>query len=123
MTALQRVTLCALALACAPAAWSAGNQSLSDAQARYNQERARCMSGQSHQDRTTCLKEAGAALDEAKRGGLSAGAQGNATARCDAQPAADKAACLARVQGAGATSGSVEGGGVIRETTEVIPAK
>jgi hypothetical protein len=29
---------------------------------------------------------------------------------------ADRAACMARLQGAGKTEGSVEGGGVIRET-------
>ena len=124
MRTLQRIALCSLVLACAPAAWSAGSSNLSEAQARYKQERARCMSGQSSQDRATCLKEAGAALAEAKRGGLSTGAVGqNATARCDAQPTADKAACIARVQGAGTTSGSVEGGGIIRQTETVVPAK
>lgn len=117
-----------LALACCalPTAWAAGNQELSQAQQRYNQERARCMSGQSHQDRATCLKEAGAALEESKRNGLAANNAGqgaNATARCDAQPAADRADCVARIQGAGAVSGSVEGGGVIRQTETVIPAK
>ena len=32
-----------------------------DAMARYQAERAVCLSGQSNQDRATCLKEAGAA--------------------------------------------------------------
>ena len=36
----------------------------------YQQDRAACTSGQSHQDRQTCLREAGAALYEARRGGL-----------------------------------------------------
>ena len=42
-----------------------------DAQARYQQERAACLAGQTGQDRATCLKEAGAALAEARRGKLS----------------------------------------------------
>jgi hypothetical protein len=127
MPSTHRILACALAtLVLAPASWAAGNQGLSEAQQRYNQERARCMSGQSHQDRATCLQEAGAALDESKRGGLATQKSAlpqNATARCDAQPVADRADCVARIQGAGAASGSVEGGGVIRQTETVVPAK
>ncbi|RYF42857.1 MAG: hypothetical protein EOO25_05315 [Comamonadaceae bacterium] len=126
MNTTQRAFALAIAFAALPTAWAAGNKDLSQAQQRYNQEKARCMAGQSHQDRTTCLKEAGAALQESKRGGLAtekSGLNANATARCDAQPAADRADCIARIQGAGAASGSVEGGGVIRKTETVIPAK
>lgn len=97
----------------------AGAADNANARQRYEAERARCMSGQSQQDRETCLREAGAALEESSRGGLATprGALGaNALARCDAQPAADRAACIARIQGAGKTEGSVEGGGVIRKT-------
>ena len=125
MTRLQRFQLLTLALACAPAAWSAGNKGMSDAQQRYQQERAHCLSGKSHQDRATCLREAGAALQEAKRNRLDAGGsasfEANATARCNAQPAADRPACIQRIMGAGSTQGSVEGGGLIRET--VTPVK
>jgi hypothetical protein len=126
MKTTHRAFALALALAVLPTAWAAGNKELSQAQQRYNQEKARCMNGQSHQDRATCLKEAGAALQESKRNGLATdktGLNANATARCDAQPAADRADCIARIQGAGATSGSVEGGGVIRKTETVVPAK
>lgn len=125
MTGLQRISALAIAIACAPAAWSADKQGASLAQQRYDQERGKCLSGQSHQDRATCLREAGAALEESRRNRLetSAGAdlQGNATARCNAQPAADRDACVQRIMGAGSTRGSVEGGGVIRET--VTPVK
>ena len=38
----------------------------SDAQMRYQQERAACDSGRSYQDQATCLKEAGAAYEEAQ---------------------------------------------------------
>ena len=86
----------------------------------YRQERAHCMSGQSNQDRATCLKEASAALAEAKRSNLGTSGDrslsGNALARCNAQPAADQQACIQRIQGAGSAQGSVEAGGLIRST-------
>jgi hypothetical protein len=109
----------ALATALAPA-WAAGKAAPSAAQAAYQQERARCLSGQSQQDRTTCLKEAGAAYEEARRGGLASPSasdlSSNATQRCEAQPPADRQACVQRILGAGSTQGSVEGGGLLRQT-------
>ena len=125
MKQLQRLSALALALACVPAAWSAGSKGASEAQQRYKQERAHCLSGQSHQDRATCLREAGAALQEARRNRLESGDgasfEANATARCNAQPASDRADCVQRIRGAGSTRGSVEGGGLIREA--VTPVK
>lgn len=94
---------------------------------RYQAEVARCNTGQTQQDRATCMREAGAARDEAGKGNLatpqSTEMVRNATERCKAQPAADQAACLQRIEGTGVTTtqGSVEGGGVIRET--VTPVK
>ena len=109
----------ALAAALAPA-WAAGKAGPSAAQATYQQERSRCLRGESHQDRATCLKEAGAAYDEARRGGLG-GASGedlsrNATQRCEVQPPQDRQACVQRILGAGSAQGSVEGGGLLRQT-------
>ena len=76
------------------------------------------MSGESSQDRATCLREARAALQEARRNRLQTGAgvnfEANATTRCNAQPAADRDACVQRIRG-GTTRGSVAGGGLIRE--------
>lgn len=119
MKQLKRLCAIALAFACVPAAWSAAKGS-SEAQQRYQQERAHCLSGQSNQDRATCLREAAAARQEARRNrldtGSSASLEANATARCQAQPAADRAACVARVTGVGSTQGSVEAGGLIRQT-------
>jgi len=110
----------ALALAAAPAAWSTGNKALSDAQRQFQQERAYCLSGQSQQDRATCLKEANNAYAEARRGALNNGGGANfsqnAVERCKAQPAADQDACVQRIMGAGSTEGSVKGGGLLRET-------
>ncbi len=121
MIRFHRLAACALVLAVAPLTWAAGNKALAQAQAQYNAERAHCTSGKSHQDKATCLKEAGAAYQEARRGAL-AGNSGssnlsqNATQRCDAQPAADREACIQRITGSGTTEGSVKGGGVIRQT-------
>jgi hypothetical protein len=123
MNCLQRFSVTALVLVLAPAAWAAGNTGMSQAQQRYQQERARCLSGQSHQDRATCLKEAGAAYDEARRGRLDSGRVDytqNATQRCNAQPEADREACMQRILGAGSAQGSVEGGGIIRQTETTV---
>jgi hypothetical protein len=93
---------------------------VSPAQAAYQQERARCLRGESGQERATCLHEAAAAYDEARRGKLNnapdADFARNAVQRCEAQPAADREACVQRLRGAGSTEGSVKGGGLIRET-------
>ena len=125
MKHLHRLCTIALAVACVPAAWSAGKKGPSEAQQRYQKERAHCLSGQSHQDQATCLREASAALQEARRNRLDSGAgsnlQANATARCNAQPATDRDACVQRIMGAGSARGSVEGGGLIREA--VTPVK
>ena len=94
---------------------------------RAQQERATCDGVQ--QDRAACLREAGAARQEAGRNGLTsvgpARADANAMARCREQPAADRADCEARLQGGARTSteGSVMGGGVIRETVTPLPAQ
>jgi hypothetical protein len=123
MNSLQRFGAVALALTLAPAVWAAGNKGMSEAQQRYQQERARCMTGQSHQDRTTCLKEAGAALQEARRGRLDNAGNNftrNATQRCEAQPVEDREACMQRILGAGTAQGSVEGGGLLRQAETLV---
>ncbi|HSW16790.1 MAG TPA: hypothetical protein VLJ86_06150 [Ramlibacter sp.] len=97
---------------------------VSEAQLRYQEERAVCMSGASNQDRATCLREASAALGEAKRGNLTAGdlAHGRMV-RCDALPAQDRQDCVMRMQGQGTTSGSAQQGGVLRELERPVPAR
>ena len=92
----------------------------------YQQDRAMCNSGQSNQDRATCLKEAAAAYGEARRGRINEGQEEyeqNALARCSAQPAEDQQACQRRVMGEGVAEGSVQDGGIYRiiETREVMP--
>ena len=105
-----------LAMALSGTAMAGGKDA--DAQARYHAERAACQTGQSNQDRDTCLKEAKAALDEARKGHLNAAADGyeqNALNRCEALPAGDRVACQRRIRGEGSISGSVEEGGLLRE--------
>jgi hypothetical protein len=95
----------------------------SGAEAQYQQERAACERGQSQQDRATCLREAGAALHEARQGRLADGPaqyQQNELARCGYLPPEERAACQARMQGQGTTSGSVAAGGIYREYREYI---
>ncbi|MGE3349310.1 MAG: hypothetical protein AB7I35_17920 [Ramlibacter sp.] len=100
------------------AAFAAGARAPSAAQERYQQERAVCLSGQSQQDRATCLREAGAAYAQARKGDLastgSTDYEANALARCNAQPPADRDACVLRIR-QGTVQGSVNGGGLIRE--------
>ncbi len=99
----------------------------SDIQARYERERARCLSGQSGQAQETCLKEAGAARDAATKHQLASGGgnlRTNAKERCDVLVGDEQRDCMARVKGKSNTteSGSVKGGGIIRETVTIEPA-
>jgi hypothetical protein len=121
---LYALTLAAaVALLVAATAAEAGAK-LSPAQQRYQQERAVCLSGQSNQDRATCLKEAGAALYEARRGGLDTGDARdlgqNRMIRCNALPAQDREDCARRMQGEGVTTGSAQQGGVLRELARPV---
>ena len=96
-----------------------------EAAARYEQERQKCMTNNTQDSLATCLREAGAAQDAARKGQLSnpgPQAADNATQRCSAfQNADEQAECVRRVQGP--ASGSVSAGGVLREsvTTTVVP--
>ena len=102
--------------------------SRSDAETRYRPERATCVDGRSPQDRSTCLKEAGAARAEARRQGLDNGEtaaqlRANALQRCQRVTDDDRAACERMVLGGGQRSGSVAAGGVLMQiTTPVAPA-
>jgi hypothetical protein len=105
---------------------AAAGGKLAEAQTRYEQDRAACISGQSNQDRATCLKEAGAALQAAKRGQLTDGQSAyerNQLLRCDRLEAGDRDDCLRRMRGEGTVSGSVEGGGIYRELRTTVPAQ
>lgn len=84
-----------------------------------------CTDGTSNEDRATCMKEAGAAKAEAQRGQLTnhgSNYDSNAMQRCDALPGDQKEACRLRISGAGTTSGSVAGGGLVREVVTQDPS-
>ena len=77
-----------------------------------------CTDGTASEDRATCMKEAGAAKAEAQRGQLTNNGGNydrNALQRCDALPGDQREACRLRIMGAGTASGSVAGGGIVRE--------
>ena len=109
----------------APLAMAAGSGASTEIEARYRLDVERCNTGQTNQDKTTCLQEAGAARDEAKRARLTnhdAAFEQNQKARCDALPLAERDGCMLQMSGQNTTTqGSVGGGGVLRETTITIP--
>ena len=131
LTTLLRHTLLASALGACLMAPAAHATTDTDASARYKQDVARCNAGQTSQDKATCLREAGAAYQEAQRQRLMNKNQNYSTnqiQRCEALPAAERDDCLLQMSGQNTstqntvTQGSVSGGGVLRETTITIPA-
>ncbi|WP_440108461.1 hypothetical protein [Acidovorax sp. BL-A-41-H1] len=118
-----RLAAPALAAAALLAPFAAVSQTTagSTAEERYAQERQKCMTSNTQDSQATCLREAGAALDASRRGQLTSAAGGDAaTQRCTVfKDAAEQAECVRRVQNAPA-SGSVPGGGVLRESTTTV---
>ena len=119
--------LCAACVLTVSMAASAADQGrASDARKIYMEDREFCLSGKASQDRQTCLREAGAALQEAKQGQLAdpqTTFEQNKFARCDYHKVpADREYCERRMRGEGTTSGSVEDGGILRELVVVVPA-
>ena len=97
-----------------------------DATGNSVSEMAACNNGSSQESRQTCMTEVRNA-NAAKRAGQVDNANGqfdlNAMKRCDALTGQDKLACQARIVGFGTTSGSVAGGGVVREIEVLVPAQ
>ena len=94
-----------------------------DASGNYRQEVQACERGQTQQDRDTCLREARNARadkQQAQPGAASGELAANAMARCEPFSGEEKAACKARVMGYGETSGSVAGGGVLKQVETVV---
>ena len=102
---------------------SAQDTGMGSARQTYQQDRAFCNSGQSSQDRATCLREAGAAQQERSHGGLSDndGYAANKYARCDYHKNPEyREYCIRRMNGEGTVSGSVDGGGLMRELKVIV---
>jgi hypothetical protein len=116
-----------LTMSAAEAAPPAGNASTApSSDAVYQRERAACLDGSSPQDRATCLKEAGAARAESRRSGLGNGEDAgtlsrNALQRCQAVLPEDRDACERMARGEGEVSGSVAGGGVLKQIVTPAP--
>lgn len=116
-----------LALACllpAIAMSSAHSEPTAQAQADYQKQKADCLNGQTGESKKTCLREAAAALNDAKTGRLdknNGNFDQNALARCQAFKNADDRDLCERRQRQGVVSGSVAGGGDLRELTVTVP--
>lgn len=95
-----------------------------DTQARqraYEEQRQRCLSGQTGQQQASCLQEAGAVRQQglAAQSTLPAAQlEENSLQRCDALADGERQSCIARMQGNGHVDGSVAGGGILRELRE-----
>ena len=124
LTALSR-SLFLTALLCASAAQAADAAASAGAQARYKQEMVLCHSGKSYQNAATCKTEAENALAESRRGGLTTATpseyQKNALRRCGVFQGDDLAACEVRMRDPSDLQGSVQGGGILRESVTIVP--
>ena len=118
------LALCAAgAMLGSPLVGAQGSADSASMQAVFQRERAVCLNGLSHQDRPTCLKDASAAYQEARRGQLGNGDgqfERNRLIRCSVHAPQDRLACERNANGEGVTSGSVNGGGIIREITTTV---
>ncbi|MFT3817173.1 MAG: hypothetical protein QM750_06025 [Rubrivivax sp.] len=90
-------------------------------------ERQDCATDAATYDRANCRREGAAARAEAARGGLTSPdaetLMRNALARCQVhRDSEERRLCERLVRGDGTRSGSVAGGGVIRELVTVEPA-
>ena len=116
--------LAAAALLALSPTWAASPQALADAS--YRLDRAACLDSHSQHERSSCLREAGAVRDEARRGRVLRGETPetralNALQRCVRLPLESQAVCERMVRGEGSSSGSVAGGGVLREHETEVP--
>lgn len=95
------------------------------AQTTYEQDRAACMRSDSQHERTSCLREAGAVRAQGQNRAPVATPEArmeNAMKRCADLPPENKSTCERMVHGEGTVSGSVAGGGQIRELVTTVPA-
>jgi hypothetical protein len=115
-----------LAAAGSPVQASPLSEQAQDDAARYRAERAACLQGISPQGRKTCLYEAESA-HAAQRKGLLRGEPAqtlldNGRQRCQIQPEGQaRSDCELRLGDAAEVSGSVAGGGLLRQLTTREP--
>ena len=98
-----------------------------EAQRRYQEEVRACHSGRTGQALADCLREARNSradfMHSATLPAKSEELERNQRQRCDVHQGADREACEARMRGEGQRSGSVEGGGVLREISRPEPRR
>ena len=109
-------------------AWAQTGGGSAAIEQQFQQDKAACMAIDDVQTRSSCLREAGAVRAQALKGVPQGGESAeerlrNALKRCDPLPADRKAICERMVRGEGSESGSVQGGGVIRELTIMEPVE
>lgn len=124
---LAFATLSALGgLAGVSAARAADASTATSIQSQYEYDVQRCNSGQTNQSKAVCLQEAGAAREEAERkrldNGQSANYRNNAVDRCTKLPQPQREDCLLQMRSPTKVEGSIESGGVLRETVIQVPA-
>lgn len=105
--------------------WAESSRASADA--TYRLDRAACLDVSSQHERSSCLREAAAVRDEARRGKVSGGETAetraqNALQRCAKLSPDNRAICERMVRGEGNSSGSVAGGGVLRELETEVDA-
>ncbi|MDN5841998.1 MAG: hypothetical protein L0H54_00930 [Alcaligenaceae bacterium] len=115
------ITGLGMALLASPPSMAAG-----ESQAQYQADVQRCHKTPGI-DQKACLREAGAALEASRRGKLTApdpnSAKMDRTQRCNALPAEQRDGCITLMTSPDTrVQGSVDSGGVLRETTITIPA-
>ena len=121
---LSAMAACLVALATLPAgAATASNSEQAERRAIYERDRAACETGRSTQERSLCLHGVTVAYrmpHTNKPYGLDPSTYArNQALRCGPLKDKDLEDCLARMRGAGRTSGSVETGGILRELTTI----
>ncbi len=105
--------------------WAATPPADMQAQARFDDERAVCLRGESNQAQSVCLKEAGAAFEAARHGQLESNAaanERNRLLRCQPLPQPERDECNKRMQGEGTSQGTAASGGILRELVTPVPA-
>lgn len=106
--------------------WALSRSDKAEIAARYQQERAACLSRTDTADRSACLQDAVVGRDAALRNrpkDLDPNYAANQLKRCQALPMDLRQDCLARMNGQGTVSGSVDKGGIYRELVTVVPAE
>ncbi|HEV8692092.1 MAG TPA: hypothetical protein VGQ91_17440 [Ideonella sp.] len=103
----------------------AATSAAGSAKARYLRAIEQCRTIGEHDARANCLSEASTAYAQTQPSAPQENPTqlaSNAMRRCDPLPKPDHDDCVARINGAGTVSGSVAGGGLLRElvTREVV---